>query len=289
MSLGIGLGSNGVGASGSGSGTVSVVGAGSLTSTAIVTGGGSATLQTPSATTTLDASGNISTPGSVTTGAGGAIGGYVAMGQGTATTAPTSSVGFQAPTSVTTKFMMTLPAAPVTGFLLSTGASDPSTVTFVPPTGSGNVVRDTSPTFAAGSNLKLTVPTADGTATGPMTDEFNCGYSSSAVGDLVYLDSSATWQKCDANTLLLYNGLLGIALEVKASAAALKVALPGSFVYATGFPTFTIGLPIYMSETAGAVTNTAPTTTDAASRIVGWGIHADKMYFFPSPDYVTHT
>lgn len=141
-----------------------------------------------------------------------------------------------------------------------------------------------------GATLKLTVPTVDLTATGPTNGDFNSGYSSSAIGDLVYLDSSSTWQKCDANTLLLYNGFLAIALEVKASGNALLVALPGSFIYSTtGFPTWTIGGPIYMSETAGAMTQTAPTTTDSATRVVGWGIHADKMYFYPSPNYAVHT
>ncbi len=43
-----------------GSGTVTVVGSGNLTSTALVTGGGSQALQTPSTTSTLDASGNLS-------------------------------------------------------------------------------------------------------------------------------------------------------------------------------------------------------------------------------------
>lgn len=143
--------------------------------------------------------------------------------------------------------------------------------------------------LSTGSNIKLTVPTGDLTATGFINADFNSGYSSSAIGDLVYLDSASTWQKCDANTLALYNGLLGIALEVKASGAALRVALPGSFIYSTtGFPTWTIGSPIYMSETAGSMTQTQPTTTDAAIRIVGWGVHADKMYFYPSPDYITH-
>jgi hypothetical protein len=42
-----------------GSGTVTVVSSGSLTSTALVTGGGTQTLQTPSATSTLDSSGNM--------------------------------------------------------------------------------------------------------------------------------------------------------------------------------------------------------------------------------------
>jgi hypothetical protein len=49
----------------SGSGTVTVVGAGSLASTALVTGGGAQALQTPSATSTLSASGNMSLPGTL--------------------------------------------------------------------------------------------------------------------------------------------------------------------------------------------------------------------------------
>lgn len=175
----------------------------------------------------------------------------------------------------------------------STTMTFPSTSATIARTDAANtftgVQTITNLTLPTNGQILLTVPTTDGHSTGPTTNAFNCGYSSSAVGDLVYLDSSSTWQKCDANTLALYNGLLGIALEVKASAAALLVALPGSFVYATGFPTFTIGSPIYMSETAGAVTQTQPTTTDAAIRIVGWGIHADKMFFNPSGDYITHT
>lgn len=65
-SSGLFLKDGGICASPGGSGTVTVVGAGSLTSTALVTGGGTTTLQTPSATATMDSSGNINTPGSVT-------------------------------------------------------------------------------------------------------------------------------------------------------------------------------------------------------------------------------
>jgi hypothetical protein len=59
-----------IGGSGGGSGTVTVVGSGNLVSTAIMTGGGAQTAQTPSGTATLDASGNFSTPGGATFGAG---------------------------------------------------------------------------------------------------------------------------------------------------------------------------------------------------------------------------
>lgn len=73
---------------GGGSGTVTVVGAGSLTSTALVTGGGTTTLQTPSATATMDSSGNISTPGTLSVGAGGA--GTITGGTGSTPSAPSA-------------------------------------------------------------------------------------------------------------------------------------------------------------------------------------------------------
>jgi hypothetical protein len=66
--------------------------------------------------------------------------GAVELGPGTARVA-ISGVGFQAPTSVTTPFMITTPAAPTTGFGLFTGTADPSALSFVGFTGSGNVVR----------------------------------------------------------------------------------------------------------------------------------------------------
>ena len=177
-----------------GSGTVTVVGAGSLTSTAIVTGGGSQTIQTPSATATMDTSGNIVTPGGITTGSGGSVGGYYAFGQGTATTAPTSSVGFMAPTSVTTKFMMTLPAAPVTGFILSTGTVDPTVLSFVASNGSGNVLLSAG-TAAIASGKTLTVSnsltlagTDSTTMTFPTTSQTIPGMNQANTGG-----ASMTW------------------------------------------------------------------------------------------------
>ena len=136
--------------------------------------------------------------------------------------------------------------------------------------------------------IDFTIPTTDGHCTGNKTNDFNCGYTSSAVGDLVYLDSSSTWQKADKGTsVATYGGMLAIALEIKASGNPLLVALPNSFVYATGFPTLTIGSPVYMDD-AGAIVVTQPTTVNEAVRIVGYGVHADKIYFNPSSDYLIY-
>lgn len=137
--------------------------------------------------------------------------------------------------------------------------------------------------------INLIVPTTNGHATGNVVVDFNCGYTSSAIGDLVYLDSGSTWQKADKGTsVATYGGFLGIALEVKTSGLALKVALPGTFVYCTAFPTLTIGAPVYMDD-AGAIVVAQPTEADHAIRVIGYAVHADKIYFNPSSDYIIHT
>ena len=156
--------------------------------------------------------------------------------------------------------------------------SDPVTIT------NATITNLTLPT---NGQILLTVPTSDGHATGPTTNAFVSGYTSSAIGDLVYLDSSGKWQKTDADALATTTGLLGIALAVAATDASLLVALPGSFVYATAFPTLTIGAPYYVGETPGAISATIPTGADNAVRVVGFAIHADKLFFNPSSDVAT--
>ncbi len=147
----------------------------------------------------------------------------------------------------------------------------------------------TSPVLAAGTNIKFTLP-ADLTATGDITNEFNSGYTSTAIGDLVYLDSSATWQKAKADSATTSTNILGIALSVAASAAPVTVLLRGFIQAASPFPTLTVGAPVYISgATAGAVVVAQPTTTDYVIRVIGHAIHADKMWFNPSGDWITHT
>lgn len=132
-------------------------------------------------------------------------------------------------------------------------------------------------------------PTIDGNVTGPSTRQFLTSFTS-AVGDLVYMNSDFKWAKADADgAAALYSNLLGIALEVGADGDYILVALPGSIVYSTNFPTFT-GVPVYMSATAGAVTETKPVLNLTGQRVVGYGIGADTLYFNPSAvDFVTGT
>lgn len=137
--------------------------------------------------------------------------------------------------------------------------------------------------LADAAQISLTVPSVDVTATGFVTSAFNSGYSSTAVGDLMYLDSSATWQKTDADSTTTAYGLLGIALTVAASGAVVKVALPGSFVRVNAW-NWTVGNTLYLGETAGAMQNTIPTGADNVIRVVAFAVNADYIYFYPSQD-----
>jgi hypothetical protein len=131
-----------------GGGTVTVVSAGTLTSTALVTGGGAQTLQTASATATLDSSGNLSTPGTISTGAGGSAAGVLTLTEGTAPSAAgANTIQLQAPVDVTTAYDLILPAASTTGFLLNTNASNVGTISIVGSSGTGVVARVGTPTF----------------------------------------------------------------------------------------------------------------------------------------------
>lgn len=140
-------------------------------------------------------------------------------------------------------------------------------------------------------DVNLSVPSSAG-ARGVVTSAFNSGYTSTAIGDLVYLDSSTTWQKADNTTsATTYQGVLGIALEVKASGNAVSVAMASSFIFATAWNLATVGAPVYMS-TAGGITITQPSATDSAIRVIGWvvasGNGTTKIFFNPSGDYITH-
>ncbi len=114
-----------------------------------------------------------------------------------------------------------------------------------------------------------------------------------AFGDLCYLDpTDSRWELCDANSASAADGdsrgILGICVLAAAGDASATTMLLRGFVRAdTAFPTFTINAPSYVSETAGDITETKPTTTDAVIRVVGFGFDANTLYFNPASNYIT--
>lgn len=128
-------------------------------------------------------------------------------------------------------------------------------------------------------------PDTDHTANGPQTSTLNAGYSS-AIMDLVYLNANGKWLEADADATATSINLLGMALEAKTDGQAMNVALAGSFVRDDTF-NWTIGVPLYVSGTLGAITATKPSGSGDVVRTVGYAVTADVIFFNPSSDYVT--
>lgn len=114
-----------------------------------------------------------------------------------------------------------------------------------------------------------------------------------AFGDLIYLDpTDSRWELADANSAAAADGdargILGFCvLAATGDGEPTKILLSGFIRADTAFPALTINAPAYVSETAGDITNTIPTTTDAVQRAVGFGFTADVLRVDISPHYQT--
>jgi hypothetical protein len=142
-----------------GAGTVTTTG--SPTTGAVATFSAATSIQTPSATTTLDSSGNFSTPGSITTGAGGTAAGYIQLGQGTAPTVGTTAVTIYAGTSVSS-YTLRVPSAAASGFLYGTNTAGDVVISQI---GSGGImpVANGGTGLSAGTSGGILAFTASGT------------------------------------------------------------------------------------------------------------------------------
>jgi len=185
----------------------------------------------------------------------------------------------------------TIASLPVATYPTITELSYVKGVTSAIQTQIGNKANSASPTFtgtvtlADNCRIDLTLPTADGYATGPTTDSFASGYSSS-VGDLVFFGTGGKWLECDADAIATCGTLLGIALEAKSDGQAMKVALPGSMVRIDAW-NWNVGKCLYASETLGALSESIPTGADGVVKVVGVSLSADAIYFYPSQDHST--
>ena len=136
------------------------------------------------------------------------------------------------------------------------------------------------------------VLSVDGTFTG-ITRTGTAG-ATLAFGDLCYLDpTDSRWELADANSAQGADGdargVLGICVQAAAAdGSATTMLLYGTVRADTAFPAMTINNQIYVSETAGDVTGTQPSTSGVVIRVVGVALTADELLFNPSPDYITY-
>ena len=122
--------------------------------------------------------------------------------------------------------------------------------------------------------------------------EFLAG-ESLAVGDWVYVDSTdARVSKADANDTG-DNGhypAIGVAVSAQGSAgSAVKILTHGTYNDSNGFGgDLTEGNKLYLSETAGGITATAPSDDGDMVQVVGIAIGPRDVFVNPSLDVIEH-
>lgn len=127
----------------------------------------------------------------------------------------------------------------------------------------------------------------------PSTDQTASGFivsmtygESITKGDLLYFKSDGKVYKADANGTSTYP-VMGLALA-SASSGSNNVLLHGVYRDDSRY-NLTVGGVVYLSTTAGSETQTQPAATNDVIQVVGIATHADRIYFKPSADYITHT
>lgn len=266
---------------------------------------------------TVDDSDNVTVPGGVT----------AASFTGTGTTAnsrfdapdddASAYAGFQAADTTTTSVNMIFPAAPTSG-LVKTAVTGTTNWTFsaavadtdyVAP--GGNIAAGTATTASANDSstkiattaytqAELTAYASDAvTFTNKKISGSTLGSDDTYTGidftglnnsggvtqwDAVYLNGSSQWVLADANGSGTYP-CRGLAVATVAGGGSTTVIMQG--VARNDAWTWTPGGTIYLSTTAGGLTQTAPSTTGDKVQTIGFAIDADTMRVFPSGDYGT--
>ena len=109
-----------------------------------------------------------------------------------------------------------------------------------------------------------------------------------AFGDLIYLAvADSRWELADADaTATAGTPLIGMCvLAAAADADPTTILLYGQIRADAKFPALTIGAPVYVGETAGAIQVAIPTGADNVIRVVGRALTADEILFNPSQDH----
>ena len=109
------------------------------------------------------------------------------------------------------------------------------------------------------------------------------GAGSQTQGNVLYWDGS-DWADADASAAATASGLITIAHTTGSPSS--NGALQKGFIQLAAAPG-TAGDVLYLSETAGGLTATAPTASNAIVRVMGYDVDgAGLIYFNPSQDWL---
>jgi hypothetical protein len=181
---------SGTGSAGASLGTVTDT-AGTLVTGAILTGNGGSDIKAPVPTATMDNSGNISIPGNLISGSAcNGCAGAVDLPAGTdpGPAQAANSFSWIAPQSIASSFRWKVPAADAAGAIVSDGAGTPGTLSIVPFSGTGSIVRTTSPVISTPTLVQ------------PVLGNYTVGNLPAGVssGKLAYVTDGSTATDCTA-------------------------------------------------------------------------------------------
>jgi hypothetical protein len=131
--------------------------------------------------------------------------------------------------------------------------------------------------------VELGNPSKNLTANGNIDNSISVGESVVAMQLLNF--NGTSWELADASTNTKSKGMLGISLQT-ANSGYINVALGLSNVRNDSW-NWTPGAILYVSLTAGGITETAPSATDEVVRIIGHAKTSKIITFNPSNDYIT--
>jgi len=106
-------------------------------------------------------------------------------------------------------------------------------------------------------------------------------------GDIVYFKSDGKCWKANATGGSAAYPSMGMAIATISASAAGDILLHGTARDDSW--AWTVGGVVYLSTTAGAATQTQPSATNDVIQVLGIATNADRIYFNPSADYLTHT
>lgn len=136
-----------------------------------------------------------------------------------------------------------------------------------------DVVDDTTPQL--GGNLDLNAKGIVQVFTAATGNNFT-------IGQIGQVNTSNEMVLADASAYSTASGLLGMATGTINAGASGQFLLLG---YITGLSGLTAGVQ-FLSETAGAMTTTAPSTASAGVRVLGYAPTSSTMWFQTSPNVV---
>lgn len=172
------------------------------------------------------------------------------------------------------------------GTFLATPSSANLLAALTDETGTGAAVFGTAPTI---NNPKIDLDASnasDDTYSGIQLSGRVAASGGLTQWDCCYINTSSEIALADANGSGTYPAI-GLAAGTVSGAAAAIVITHGPV--RNDAWSWTVGGVIYLSATAGGLTQTAPSTSGDKVQVIGVAISADEMFVNPSLDYLTIT